>query len=519
MTNDYWRDPTPLSGWKIVYNKTLGSSFYLEKLRPNIDMFLGGTLYLFIKNVYSGSYMVDRAETKLSVYASMPNGATLEQMNFLIIQMEKYLLQFPQIAKFQTSVNSANRASIQIYFKSEDQQSAFPNDLKDLVTDRALELNGASWSISGVGNGFSNEIRESNGNVAIKLLGYNYDELTAIAEELKEKLFSFQRVKEVTINNQYSNYKEDYSEYVFRLNKEELTRQKILPVQLYSTLKESFADVQYGGRIFVGGKSEQIKLFSKQSQKNDVWDLKEVSRKIGDTEVRLSTIASIQKEQMPQTISKENQQYVLYVQYKYLGDQFQVASVQKKMIKEIEGKLPLGYFVSEEQSYYSWGKESNQSYLLLFLIIAIIFFICSVLFNSLRQPLAIIFVIPLSYIGIFLTFLCFKLNFDQGGFASFVLLSGITVNASIYILNDYNSTRRRYPQRSMLSCYLKAFNGKIIPILLTVVSTALSFLPFIVDGVREAFWFALAAGTIGGLCFSIIVIVLFLPLFAGIKQN
>ena len=28
------------------------------------------------------------------------------------------------------------------------------------------------------------------------------------------------------------------------------------------------------------------------------------------------------------------------------------------------------------------------------------------------------------------------LNFDQGGFASFVLLCGITVNASIYILNE-----------------------------------------------------------------------------------
>ena len=28
------------------------------------------------------------------------------------------------------------------------------------------------------------------------------------------------------------------------------------------------------------------------------------------------------------------------------------------------------------------------------------------------------------------------LNFDQGDFASFVLLCGITVNASIYILNE-----------------------------------------------------------------------------------
>lgn len=72
-------------------------------------------------------------------------------------------------------------------------------------------------------------------------------------------------------------------------------------------------------------------------------------------------------------------------------------------------------------------------------VIAIV--ITSILFNSLKQPLAIIFVIPVSYIGVFLTFYCFKLNFDQGGFVSFVLLCGITMNSSIYILNEYNAVR------------------------------------------------------------------------------
>lgn len=70
------------------------------------------------------------------------------------------------------------------------------------------------------------------------------------------------------------------------------------------------------------------------------------------------------------------------------------------------------------------GGKDNKQYLLLLIVIGIIFFITSILFNSLKQPLAIIFVIPVSYIGVFLTFYWFKLNFDQGGFASFVLLCG-----------------------------------------------------------------------------------------------
>lgn len=53
-----------------------------------------------------------------------------------------------------------------------------------------------------------------------------------------------------------------------------------------------------------------------------------------------------------------------------------------------------------------------------------------------------------------------------------------------------------------------------MPILLTVVSTALGLAPFLSDDPEEVFWFDFAAGTIGGLLFSLIALVLFLPVFA-----
>lgn len=71
-----------------------------------------------------------------------------------------------------------------------------------------------------------------------------------------------------------------------------------------------------------------------------------------------------------------------------------------------------------------------------------IYFVCAILFESLRRPLVIIAMIPISFIGVFLTFWLFELRFDQGGFASFVLLSGLVVNAGIYLINDYNLFRR-----------------------------------------------------------------------------
>ena len=94
-----------------------------------------------------------------------------------------------------------------------------------------------------------------------------------------------------------------------------------------------------------------------------------------------------------------------------------------------------------------------------------------------------------------------------------MLLCGITVNASIYILNEYNDVRQRSRALSPVRAYVKAWNAKIIPIFLTVVSTILGFIPFMVGTGKEAFWFPLAAGTIGGLVMSVVGIFIFLPIF------
>ena len=73
--------------------------------------------------------------------------------------------------------------------------------------------------------------------------------------------------------------------------------------------------------------------------------------------------------------------------------------------------------------------------------------------------------------------------------------------------------------RCFRTCKRILKNSKIIPIFLTVVSTILGFIPFMIGQGKEAFWFPLAAGTIGGLIASILGIFMFLPIFSLKKQK
>ncbi|MCI9608438.1 MAG: efflux RND transporter permease subunit [Muribaculaceae bacterium] len=501
--------------WAEFYNKTLGAKTYKENVRPIVDKALGGSLRLFVKDVYSGGYF-NRSESEptLSVTATLPNGSTLSQMNDLIMKMESFLTTFPEIKQFQTQVYNANRANLSITFTPDARNTSFPYRLKSDIISKAQTLGGGSWSVYGLEDqGFNNDVREGSGSYRVKMLGFNYDELEQWADSLKNLLLTHRRIKEVNINSQFLWYKEDYSEVALNIDKQKLAKENISVGQLFAALAPIFGRDINSGVINGNRGSENILLHSRQGFEYDVWALMNMPISIGSRSIKLADFATVEKRNAPPSISKENQQYRLCLQYEYIGSNTQGRKILEADLKTINDRLPLGYTAQTEDYFYRFGKDDGTTYWLLLLVIVIIFFTTSILFNSLSQPLAIIFTIPISFIGVFLVFFFTGVNFDQGGFASFILLCGITVNASIYVLNEFNTLRSRFPRKSSLSLYIKAWNTKILPIFLTVVSTILGFIPFMIGKGKEGFWFPMALGTIGGLLMSLIGIFVYLPLF------
>ena len=515
--------------WVRTYNRTLGSKTYQDDVKPIVDKALGGTLRLFVQKVYEGSYLTDRQEVVLTANASLPTGSTLPQMDALIQRMEAFLLPYLTrgVKQFQTQIFSANRATIHIYFQPQHQWSSFPYQLKTEMTNRAMELGGGSWNLYGLEDrGFSNDVRETAGTTRINMYGYNYDELYRLAEQLRDSLLQLRRIREVLIRSDFSYWKDDYEEYAFDLNAERMAQAGVTAGDLYAAMSPIFGRDIDLATVPTDRGTERVRLTSAQSKAYDVWALQHfpLSTADGKRTLKLSDIATISRSQAPQEIVKENQQYRLCLQYEYVGTWESGKRVLERELTTFREVLPMGYTVEDGSPTHQWASSDSRQYLLIGVVIAIIFLTTSVLFNSLRQPLAVIFLIPVSFIGVFLTFYLFGLNFDQGGFASFVLLCGLTVNAGIYVLGEFNNMKKRAARgkpTAPLHIYVRALRVKITPILLTVVSTIIGFIPFMLsvgDGVllsasRESFWFPLAAGTIGGLLMSLLGLLIYLPIF------
>ena len=493
------------------YNKTIGSDRYQEEIRPVTDKILGGALRKFVTEVYEGYSYRNPEQTRLYIRAGLPFGTTLEDANFVISTVEDYLKGVEGIDKYVTHVRSRS-ASVEITFKAEYGNTALPYQLKARLQARSVDLTGVSWQIFGVGRAFSvGGESAKTPNFKIRMKGYNFDELADQAELMAAKLAKRKRVQKIELNQQISWHSKVTGEYVLDFDTDRLAAAGInrgSVMQLLSDLTEP-----RGASLNANYQNERLPVYvkAKTSAAFSKYDLMEEALPL-DTHrfVRIKDYATLSFEKSANQIHKEDRQYIRIVAFDYLGSHKFGNEHRQNVIDEMNAEMPVGYFAEPAQNYYfNFEKTKRQYGLLVFLMLGI-YFICAVLFENLRQPFHIIFTIPVSFIGLFLIFSLFDFPFDQGGYAAFVMLGGLVVNASIFIVNDLNNNRHsKHYNRAIL----KAVLGKAQPILLTILSTCFGLIPFLIEGESEVFWFALAIGTIGGLIFSVVGVFLCLPVF------
>lgn len=495
--------------------------------KNDIDKILGSSFGLFNRAKDRFDFYREPQRTTLNINAGMPEGCSVQQLNEVMKSMENYLAGVEEIDVFETRISSYNNGRITVLFKPEYENTGIPSLIKSNVSSMASDLGGANWSVTGVDdNSFNNYVVSTSKSYGISLSGYNYDRLLAYGETLVEHLSRSRRVSEPEI------WGRDWrdrpmTEFNMRYDFETLTALGISPYEYYSALLSPLYDSRVRG---------DVRIVSSIKEDFDLWHVTHSGRDVGEGRMKLSEVGSVSKDRSGLPIRKVNQAYTINVRYNFIGTSEMARKVSAEAAAYMNDEvLPLGYLAKYESGGWFYDNQDKYS-LLILLVVACIFVILAIHFNSLRYPLAIIFLIPISFIGLFLIFGLSDFTFDTGGFAAFIMLSGITVNAGIYLvsawLNDVRTPSASAASAASASSgtasgassagassasvrtYVKAFNRKIWPISLTILSTILGLVPFLFDGPGEVFWFCFAIATIGGLIFSVIALLLYLPVFA-----
>ena len=498
-----------------AYNGLMSSRFMTEH-RTTIDKILGSSVYRF--NTATNRYNTYREPQRKTLYvnAGMPEGCTVQQLNDVVRHMENYISRFDEVQTFRTRVSSFDNAQIDITFKPEYENTAFPSMLKQELIHAATNFGGATWRVHGVDdNYFNNNVVSGYKANQIRLWGYNYDELTRYAEMLIDTLGKNRRVVDPEITDGNARVLPQ-NELKLQYDRERIAATGLNVYDYYSTLGTMLYRSNLTS-VYNGNEMQSVVLVSSDRDRFDRWHIDNAPVEINSKRTKLSAVGSIEKQRSGFSIRRNNQSYEIMVGFDFIGSYELGRKLIENTVKTFNDEIfPIGYRAYTPW-YGSWGGKKGEQVWMILLVMAIIYTMCAIIFESLRKPLVIIAMIPISFIGVFLTFGLTDFVFDQGGFAAFVLLCGIVVNAGIYLINEEDDLARSTRVRG-IPLYIKACNHKIIPILLTIISTVLGLIPFLYDGPSEVFWFAFAMAAISGTLFSLVALAVYLPIFLPMRK-
>lgn len=474
----------------------------------------GGTLKLFVGSLDANTYRPKKDEMRLNIRAEMPVGGSVQELNEKVKEVEAFLSQYKEIRRYETSIRSRG-AHITVEFTKDALNSGFPYTLENKVIGKVITIGGADWATSGVSErGFSNSLNLQYRANRIEICGYDYERLYRFAEEMCKEMKQNSRVTDIAIVTPGHEQQED--EFYMDYDRRAMALDSVMPGDVHRAMQQMLSE-RDGGRITLHerGNITEMPVRIKPSTKDsyDQWQLRHSYINAGGRALRPSAFMAINGREAKNVIPRENQEYILRVAFNVLGSYTYTDRYIKRMTEKYNSLFPVGFRCLNR----TWGAydDDGTQYWLIGLVAVIIFFILAIMLESLMQSLAITLLIPVSFAGLFLTYHITGVPFGTGGFAAMVLLAGLTVNAGIYIICQYNIM-----QKKDVKTYIRALNHKIIPILLTILSTILGMIPFLIDGPDEQpFWFSLAVGTIGGLAVSVIPLLSFLPLILRLNKE
>ncbi|HEU0298390.1 MAG TPA: efflux RND transporter permease subunit, partial [Longimicrobium sp.] len=187
-------------------------------------LLLAGSGYLFDRYVSRGTVWRPwyEQESYIDIAFRLPRGEELERTDELVRYFETRLRGMPEVARFTTQVYP-QAAQMRVEFPDSLQETAIPLSVKEQLEAYSHQYGGAEVRVTGYGPSFYGG-GSSPPNYSIQVLGYNYERVREIAEDLGRRLQAFSRIQDVDTNSTGAWFERDKAtEVVLRVDRAALS--------------------------------------------------------------------------------------------------------------------------------------------------------------------------------------------------------------------------------------------------------------------------------------------------------
>ncbi|MCY3705757.1 MAG: efflux RND transporter permease subunit, partial [Gammaproteobacteria bacterium] len=389
----------------------------------------GGSWYLFENHVTRGVLWgggMGGLDTYVLINIELPRGSDLERTDNLVRSFEERLAAIPEVERF-TSRVTGTYGQITVNFPDSLENTGIPMAIKEQMFSHSLGFTGAEVRVIGRGLGFYGGGGGASPNYSMKVLGYNYEQVREIAEDLGDRLARVPRVRSIDTNSAGRFVRERATEFVVEIERDQLARHDISVQELVARMNAAVAGQTSEAQLKIGGDEVRYEVKLEGYRDTDVQELLEtiIATSTG-TGIRLGDVVSIAPVDVLAWIRREDQQYERRVAYEFagprrLGDQYYDGIIEST-------ELPVGYVIEEDQGFRWSDEDRRQIYAVLAVSILLIYMVTAALFESVRLPLCVLLTVPMALIGVFLMFFYTGASFTREAYVGVIMMGGIVVN-------------------------------------------------------------------------------------------
>ncbi|RPJ57961.1 MAG: efflux RND transporter permease subunit, partial [Dehalococcoidia bacterium] len=344
---------------------------------------------IFKKEVSFGQFFSWYQKQSINVWLRMPPGTEFEDTKNSILGFEKIVVDKPYEKAITTKIGG-NFAFMEVSFPPEIEFSAEPYQLKQELISLATNMAGVGIGVSGFDPEGYYYMPDTGSFLpySIQVKGYDFERLIRLADEIKQSLLLNRRVKEVSIQTDrgYS-FMRGGKYYSLTLDYDAMRRLQIDPrhiTYLIGSTLSSRGNMTFN-RMRVADKEYDIELRLQGSENLELDELmnKEFKTSTG-IPFRLTEVTRLSEKEARGGISRENQQYIAFINWDYLGSTKAGDKFHKAMYKNLE--VPPGFMKSlEEQRWMMKEEEKFQLVQSIIISLFLIFLILTVLYESIWQ--------------------------------------------------------------------------------------------------------------------------------------
>jgi HAE1 family hydrophobic/amphiphilic exporter-1 len=473
---------------------------------------LGGSYRVFDKYVTRG--VLWRAwwgeQTYINVIIRLPRGEELDRTDELARFFEDKLRLTPEVERYVTNVQP-QYASIRVTFPDSLETTQIPPAIKEQMVAYSYLFGGAEVRVYGYGPSFYGG-GSAPPNYAIKVLGYNYEMVRRIGEDLGGRLTRFSRIRDVDVNSAGGWYTRDKaSEFTLSLDRERMGVHGLTAQDVVYQIGSAIRGSTQRGFVRVGGDELRFDVKLSGSDEMDVLELPNLLLQAGDGRmVRLGDVGTVQEREVLSRIERENQQYQRYVSYEFRGPSKLGDRTRDAVIAATQ--LPDGYSIEGDEEWRWDEDEQRQIWIVLAISLILIYMVTAALFESVVQPFVVLLTVPMALVGVFLIFYFTEASFTREAWIGVITMGGIVVNNAILLVDHVNQRRRR-DGMALRDAAVQGTLERVRPILMTSFTTIFGLLPLVLfsESADANIWNALGLSLIGGLASSTLLVLTVTP--------